>query len=97
MNSYTIFDSKAQAFNRPFFSENDETAKREIIIALANPQAGFSFPEDYTLFWCGEFDMQTGTYTHTKTPYSIGNLAVLKSALTVVADNTDDEKKEKKS
>lgn len=61
---YSVFDTKAGAFNYPFFVRNDELAIRLFIDALTNPDSNISkHPEDYSLHLLTEFDSDTGVLT----------------------------------
>lgn len=56
---FTIYDSKAKVHDRPFFDHNAETAKRQfgdLINDQARALVYYKFPEDYSMFYWGEFD-----------------------------------------
>jgi hypothetical protein len=58
---YSVKDVKAGAFFPPFLMENDETATRAMVHCLRDPDHKFSLnPEDFQLFYHGEFDNLTG-------------------------------------
>lgn len=58
---YTIYDSKAGAYIQPFFSANDDTAKRDFGSACNDPEHAFCrFSSDFTLFFIGRFDSSDG-------------------------------------
>lgn len=61
VRSYSIYDTKAQAFNAPFFAANDEVAIRMSRDAV-NRQEGVyaAHPEDFVLYHVGGFNDQTG-------------------------------------
>ena len=54
MNIYTIYDSKAEAYLTPFFTDTDATAVRIFTSAATDEQHHFhKYAEDYTLFAIG--------------------------------------------
>lgn len=58
---YSIHDSKAGAFLQPFFSPNDDTAKRDFGYACNDPEHAFyRSAQDFTLFFIGRFDSTDG-------------------------------------
>ena len=70
---FSIFDSKAEAFNTPFFFNMTGQALRAFEDLAKDPQAAISkHPEDYTLFEIGEFDTDTGQLIPLPTPHSLG-------------------------
>lgn len=58
---FTVYDGKAQEHLEPFFSVNEETALRSFA-ELANKSGHpfHRFPEDFTLFYIGSFDPESG-------------------------------------
>jgi len=58
MNTFTLKDMKAGAFNRPFSSVNAATAIREIEHSVQDGQNPFI--EDMALYQTGTFDPETG-------------------------------------
>lgn len=66
---FTVFDTAASAFLRPFFAETEGLAKRAFSEAINTPQGDASFfkhYQDYSLFLVGWFDDQTGEITAEK-------------------------------
>jgi len=62
MNIYAVYDSKAEAYLKPFFCQNNAVAIRSF--AGAAQQEGTDFHRyagDYTLFQIGQYDEQSGT------------------------------------
>jgi hypothetical protein len=61
---FSVFDSKAAFFGRPFFDQKEGTAIRNFSDAVndsSNPNnMWFKHPEDFSLFLVGEFDDETG-------------------------------------
>lgn len=58
---YSIYDSKAEAFQLPFFAPAHGAALRMFERACNEKESDFGrYPGDYTLFCMGEWDPQTG-------------------------------------
>lgn len=69
---FTIWDSAAGAYLDPFVAPSVEFAIRSFRQAVNKPEHQFNmFPEDYTLFLCGEFDAETGRVKE-QAPQSLG-------------------------
>lgn len=75
---FTIFDSKANAHIEPFYSPTIETAKRRFKLAINTGGPFADYPEDYTLFYCGEFDHILGNHNLLPTKTSVVNGLLLK-------------------
>lgn len=61
MKIFSVYDSKAEAYIRPFFSKNAQTAMRDFATAANDQTTAFHRNAgDYTLFEIGEWDEQTG-------------------------------------
>ncbi len=74
---FTIFDVKAAAYLRPFFSQTAGTAVREFSSELANPGSNFSlYPEDFHIVSLGWFEDGTGEF-ETHMPKIIATAAAL--------------------
>lgn len=72
---YTVYDSKVEAYMSPFYCRTDGEAIRAIVAQVRNPEHSFSkFPEDYTLFFMGEFDDQKGRLDPATAPKALGTL-----------------------
>lgn len=69
---FSVFDSKAQAFIQPLFSQTRGTAIRAFTQAANDQAHDFNrFAEDYTLFELGSFDPNTGKFDLHSTPESL--------------------------
>ncbi len=80
---FSIYDSKAEAFIQPFYSQTTGTAVRSFEQACNDRASDFNkFAGDYTLFELGEFDQNTAEFTPLQT---IVNLGV---AITYIKDST---------
>jgi len=70
---FSIFDSKAEAYNLPFFSPSKPAAIRSFIDAINDESTTLSkHPEDYFLYYIGEFDALTG-YLEAQPLVSLGS------------------------
>lgn len=58
INVYSIKDTRANADGVPFFSQNDDTAKREFAIAVNGESMMGMYPEDFDLYLEGTVDSQ---------------------------------------
>lgn len=64
---FAIFDVKAAAYLRPFYSQTAGTATREWAMAIADPKSSFAlYPADYHLAYLGEFDDNHGVFNTAK-------------------------------
>lgn len=63
---YSIYDIKAQTFNKPFFCLHVSEATRSIQASFDLPKAEqpwfVKHPEDFKLFLIGTFDPKTGGF-----------------------------------
>lgn len=59
INAYSIYDRKSGIYGNPFFSQNDETAKRDFTAFCAMPQNSYIAP-DLELYAVCSFDSSTG-------------------------------------
>lgn len=56
-----IFDSQVKAFTPPFYSRTKSEAMRSFADAVGKSDSPFcNHPNDYTLFYIGEFDDNSG-------------------------------------
>lgn len=63
MRVFSVYDEKAAAFIVPFFLPEQAMAIRTFTASACDDQHQFGrFPEDYTLFEIGLFDLQSGQY-----------------------------------
>lgn len=76
---FTVRDSKAEAYLPPFYAAKQGLAVRMVANAVNDPDhTFFRNPEDYTLFYLGTFDEETG-YIKSIPPEAICNLVQLVS------------------
>lgn len=71
---YSVRDLKAAAFAPPFFLNRDEVAVRTFSDAIADRTHPMSaHPEDYQLFYLGEFDDEHGAVVPAQQPIFLCN------------------------
>lgn len=66
LKAFSIYDSKACFFGNPFFAQKEEQAIRDFGDAVNSnePNNGFArHPEDYSLFYIGDFDNENGEFS----------------------------------
>lgn len=69
---FSVYDSKAEAYLRPFFAETKGLAVRGFRDAVNDPSSPmFKYPEDFTLFWIGVFSVASGKL-EPRNPDSLG-------------------------
>lgn len=61
IKAYSIFDAKVHTWSRPFFELTAGAAVRTVSQVLRDPGSMLSaHPADFSLWFCGEFDEDTG-------------------------------------
>lgn len=72
VKAYSVFDVKAANYAAPFFTFNDQTAIRILTDAVADPSTVIcQHPEDYSLYWVGTFDEDTGIFAPVEHPHVV--------------------------
>lgn len=70
---FSIYDTKAEAYNQPFFMTTIGQATRAFADEANNPNSNLSkHPEDYTLFEIGVFDDEDASVSMLVAPKSLG-------------------------
>lgn len=70
---YTIYDCKTEAYDKPFYSLGDGEAFRMLYRTILKGENNFAdYPEDYTLFWIGVYDDETGSIDPASAKISLG-------------------------
>lgn len=78
--AYSIYDSKAEAYLRPFYAPSKGLALRSVLAALEDPNHDLrKYPGDFTLFELGEWDDSTGLYTQHPAHINLGTMLELGS------------------
>ncbi len=87
---FSVFDSKAEAFIQPWYSQTIGTAIRSFEQAVNTEQHDFQkFAGDYCLFHLGDFDQVKGIFTQLQSPTNLGlALTFIKEPLHVVPDTS---------
>lgn len=67
-NVYTIFDSKAQCYNNPFYMINDAIALRTVQGMKDGDSDIARNPQDFTLWHMGSYDDSNGVFELRSTP-----------------------------
>lgn len=66
---YSVRDSKAELFNVPFYSNTHAEAERSFRTAVNDSKTTLNrFPEDFDLWYLGEYDTITGQIKALQTP-----------------------------
>lgn len=70
---FSVFDSKAEGFIQPFYSQTTGTARRSFEQAVNSSEHEFhKYAGDYTLFELGEFDQSNGVFTACESHINLG-------------------------
>jgi len=71
---YSVYDSAVGSYMRPFFCHNDPEAIRTFLMAQKDEATPFfHHPEDYVLFYIGEFEEVTGLIKIPTSPRRVGS------------------------
>lgn len=77
---YTFYDSKVKSYLTPFFARSDGEAKRITFETMKDVRTSLSkYPEDFTLFYLGEVDLQKGELIPASINSSLGLLDQIKA------------------
>lgn len=81
LKMFSVRDSKTEIFNPPFFSRTHGDAERSFHqLVNDNKTTVNQFPEDYDLYYLGEYDDATGKFSPEPTPkHLIKAVSVLKT------------------
>ncbi len=72
LKAYSIRDTKVNTYNVPFFAKTEEDAVRTLTRLKMDPNSNVSlFPEDFDLYYVGEYSDQTGTIDASETPIHV--------------------------
>jgi len=73
MKIFSIYDSKAEAYNSPFYMQTQSLAIRAFTDEANNESSQIGkHPADFTLFYMGEYDDHTASFTLEDTKISLG-------------------------
>ncbi len=71
---YEVFDSKANCYELPFFSQNDDTATRDFHRVINKEGTKYNeYPEDFSLFHAGQWDMDEAQWEVHSAPIHVVN------------------------
>jgi hypothetical protein len=88
LKTYAIRDAKAEVFNTPFYQKTHGEAERSFKQLVSDAQSMVSkFPDDYDLYYLGEYDDQTGKLHPIDTPQHIVKAVQLQQQKTVSPGN----------
>ena len=60
-NIYSIKDEVSEEFSTPFYSKNNDTAKRDFYNVIDNPETLYgATPKDFKLFHLGSWNNESG-------------------------------------
>jgi len=77
---FSVKDSKADVFSQPFFQKSHGEAERSFKMLVADPKSTVSqYPEDFDLYYIGDWDDIKGTLTKLDTPTHIVKATNLKA------------------
>lgn len=80
LKMFTVYDSKAEAYNQPFYMRSKGEALRAWHSTVNDKTTQFyTHPADYTLFEIGEFDDSTGNITIYQAKHNLGNAMEFKN------------------
>lgn len=72
---YSIFDSKAEVYLPPFYQKTHGESIRTVTESVTNSDSMLSkHPGDFTLYYLGDFDDETGLVAPLKTHLNLGKL-----------------------
>lgn len=80
LKMYSVFDTKVEAYMAPFTSPTHGSAIRAFTDTVNDESTTLgAHPEDYTLFYLGDFNQQDGTLEAALTPMALtkGNEVVI--------------------
>jgi len=69
---YSVRDAKGEIFNTPFYKKTHGEAERSFKELTKDDKSYVSkYPEDYDLYYIGEYDQRTGQFIPQDTPQHI--------------------------
>lgn len=79
---FSIRDSKGEIYGQPFFQKTAGEAERNFkTLVNDNSSTVHKYPEDFDLYYLGEYDDQTGKIKSLDTPSHICKAVALKATL----------------
>lgn len=78
---YSIRDSKSEAYGLPFYQHTHGEAERSFAKLASDSQSTVNqFPEDFDLYYIGNYNDQTGTIAALDTPQHIQKAVNIKQS-----------------
>lgn len=79
--AYSIRDTKAEIFNPPAFKKTHGEAERDFKSMINNQKETplSQYPEDYQLYYVGEYNDQTGIFQPLSAPQKVADGVALKN------------------
>lgn len=84
LKMYSIRDSKGGVYHRPFYKAHEAEAERDFKTGVNDEKSTmYLYPEDYDLYYVGEYDDETGTIRGIDTPRHVAKAINLKRPVSV--------------
>lgn len=81
VKQYAVHDSAVKAFARPFQAATHDQARRIFELQVMNSDTTIGlFPDQYCLYYCGEFDDQAGVFETLDSPELIASGVQVKNS-----------------
>lgn len=82
---YSIQDSKGETFHPPFYKNTHGEAERDFQELVKDPKSMLhKYPEDYHLYYVGDYDIRTGKIIPQNAPVHILHAAAIPQKLTAL-------------
>lgn len=82
LKAFSIRDSKGEVYLTPWFKKTHGEAERDFTELVRDEKTLISkYPEDYDLYFLGEYDDQKGTLIPLDTPQHVVKAAMIKSTV----------------
>lgn len=79
LKAFSIRDQKGEVFHPPFYKKTHGEAERDFKQLVSDGKSTVSqYPEDFDLYYVGEYDDQTGIFNSCDTPQHIVKAVQLK-------------------
>lgn len=86
---YSIRDSKGEMYHQPFYQKTHGEAERSFMELVKDNKSFISkYPDDYDLWYLGEWDDQLGLHIPLETPLHVQKAAVIASRLQGMGQGT---------
>lgn len=80
LKAFSIRDQKGEIFHTPFFKKTHGEAERDFAQLVKDGQSTISkFPEDFDLYYVGDYDDQTGLFKSLDTPRHVTKAAMVQN------------------